>query len=296
MAGVFRVRRRFIRGKDGHFAGSAPTGHLSVPTAQEHPRSATTRSGFSPSYGYRTAYTRFKERWAATPSATLYDYDTVARHLSGVQEATVGARGPKAPPTFDETDWEYPEFASTYLNGDIRPSETKAILMAVTVHRGQTDHAGVPYIAHPCTVTALLVQSPEYAELSTTDQDFARQAAWLHDSLEDTVLTERDLRAAEFDDRVVDTVVALTSLRSEPRDTYYARVRAAGPVAVAVKLADIRHNSLPERRAALPGAPGNPVGDGEDDAFTRLGRKYCKAYVALGAEVPQHLRVFHSST
>lgn len=47
-----------------------------------------------------------------------------------------------------------------------------------------------------------------------------------------------------------------------------------------------------ERRATLPGSPSNPVKEGELDRFTKLGKKYFKAYTALGATVPEHLKEF----
>lgn len=164
--------------------------------------------------------------------------------------------------------------------------------VALMSHYGQADQLGVPYIHHPAGVVCELVQLPQYKSLSVEEQGIARQAAWLHDVAEDTPMSLERLSAAGFDSRVTDAVDSVSSRAGEPKDDYYERVKAGGPIAVAVKLADLSHNNLPERRESLPGSPSNPVRDGEEDRFTKLGRKYFKAYTALGGDVPPHLQQF----
>jgi hypothetical protein len=63
----------------------------------------------------------------------------------------------------------------------------------------------------------------------------------LHDALEDTDLTARDLLAAGVPDEVVGTVIYLTRAEGETYSDYIERVQA-NPFAKAVKLADLRVN------------------------------------------------------
>ena len=63
---------------------------------------------------------------------------------------------------------------------DIEAAKT----LATSAHEGQTDKAGLPYITHPERVAARL-DTPE-----------AKVVGWLHDTVEDTPLTIRDIEAA----------------------------------------------------------------------------------------------------
>ena len=104
-----------------------------------------------------------------------------------------------------------------------------ADLVAYTAHYGQVDKAGRPYIEHPRTVASFV----------ETDEEKA--AALLHDVMEDTFLTEADLRPV-FGDRITDALCLLTHDETEDYFSYVRRVRE-DPLAKAVKLADLRHNS-----------------------------------------------------
>jgi (p)ppGpp synthase/HD superfamily hydrolase len=66
--------------------------------------------------------------------------------------------------------------------------------------------------------------------------------ALLHDVIEDTDVSADDLRQAGMGEEVVTAVELLTRDRSEPRADYIARIKE-NPLARAVKLADLRHNS-----------------------------------------------------
>lgn len=103
-----------------------------------------------------------------------------------------------------------------------------AYLIAKLAHAGQTDKAGRPYLGHPVAVAAQLPT----AEL--------KAIALLHDVLEDTEVTEGDLRPI-FGDEIVDTLLLLTHKDGVP---YMEYVRALGhnPLARQVKLADLTHN------------------------------------------------------
>jgi len=86
----------------------------------------------------------------------------------------------------------------------------------------------------------------------SVDDPAARMAAVLHDILEDTPLTERDLRAARVPEDVIAAVVALTH---RPQDSYQAYIEQLAPHELArrVKLADLADNLANNR--ALPPTP-----------------------------------------
>lgn len=199
---------------------------------------------------------------------------------------------PKHPSAVTEGSVLHRRLLRRFANMTVPADDDKARDLAEAAHWGQTDHTGVAYILHPAGVVQQLITSPHYATLTAQQQQDARQAAWLHDVVEDTAVTLDDLRAAGFTPAVVATVEAVTHLPHEPRRDYYRRVKRAGAVALAVKLADLAHNTLPERRADLPGSPTRPLQDGEEDQWTKLGKKYLLAYTSLGVTPPAHLQPF----
>ncbi|MBR1747379.1 MAG: HD domain-containing protein [Clostridia bacterium] len=110
----------------------------------------------------------------------------------------------------------------------------KAMKIAYEAHLGQYDKGGVPYIFHPTHLA-------EQMETEAT-----ATAALLHDVVEDTPLTIEDLRRAGISEEVLTAVELLT----HKKDTdYFEYVRAIkkNPVARAVKIADLRHNTDPTR-------------------------------------------------
>lgn len=104
-----------------------------------------------------------------------------------------------------------------------------ALLVAYTAHYGQTDKQGVPYINHPKTVASFLEDEKD------------KVIALLHDVMEDTFLTEEDLRPV-FGDEIVDILKMLTRSKEEDYFTYIDRI-SQNDTAKRVKLADLRHNS-----------------------------------------------------
>lgn len=187
---------------------------------------------------------------------------------------------------------EFADFEETFLTPGNAMNDGKAYAMAERLHAGQTDQLGVDYMEHPKAVCGLMQLTPEYCALTPEEKRAATVSALLHDTVEDTALVESDLGRAGCSPLEISTIMAVTARKNEPKTEYYARVVAAGPVAVAVKLGDLAHNTSPERREQLPGSPSRPVRDGEEDRFTRLGKKYWVAYAALGAAVPEHLQQF----
>jgi len=110
------------------------------------------------------------------------------------------------------------------------PLIEKAEQIARKAHEGQTDKAGQPYILHPLHVAGQMKSEEEII------------VALLHDVVEDSDITLLDLRKQGFSYRVVD---ALSLLTHEEGVDYFDYIRDIkfSPLATAVKLADLQHNS-----------------------------------------------------
>jgi hypothetical protein len=115
----------------------------------------------------------------------------------------------------------------------------KAIELAARAHAGQRDKSGLSYILHPIRV------------MLRQESDDARIVAVLHDTLEDTDLTEDDLRQAGFSEYVIEAVKLVTHDKKSPYADFVARC-AAHPLARAVKLADLEDNSRFDRTLMRP--------------------------------------------
>ena len=87
----------------------------------------------------------------------------------------------------------------------------EAIILATKAHSGQVDKVGEPYIFHPLRVM-MTVQGVQ-----------CRTIAILHDVIEDTDVTELQLRE-EFPDHIVDSIIAMSKRKNEPYQDYLKRV------------------------------------------------------------------------
>lgn len=130
----------------------------------------------------------------------------------------------------------------------------RAMQTAYIAHMGQADKAGVPYIFHPYHV----------AEQMT--DEYAVCAALLHDVVEDTTLTIGDLERS-FPKEVTNAVKLLTHDKDTDYVTYIRAIKN-DPIARAVKMADIQHNSDTSRLAAAGVT---------EETKERLSRKYAEA-------------------
>jgi len=118
------------------------------------------------------------------------------------------------------------------------PLINRALRIAYEAHSGQDDKSGVPYIFHPTYVAF---------HMDTEDEIIT---ALLHDVVEDTQVTFADLERENFPYAVLDALRLLT----RPEDSEYLeyiRRMCSNPLAVKVKLADLRHNLDPERNKHL---------------------------------------------
>ena len=106
----------------------------------------------------------------------------------------------------------------------------KALKLCFEAHKEQVDKSGMPYVFHPFHLAEQMKD-----EVTCT-------TALLHDVVEDTDYTLEDLRAMGFEAAVIDALTLLTHDPNEPYMDYVARIKD-NPVAKAVKLADLKHNS-----------------------------------------------------
>ena len=110
----------------------------------------------------------------------------------------------------------------------------KALMLCFNAHRDQLDKGGMPYVFHPFHV----------AEKMTSEETVI--VALLHDVVEDTEYTLDDIRGMGFPKPVLDALALMTHDETVPYMDYIAKVRE-NPIAKAVKLADLSHNSDPAR-------------------------------------------------
>lgn len=106
----------------------------------------------------------------------------------------------------------------------------KALKLCFVAHKDQTDKSGIPYVFHPFHL----------AEQMTTEE--AETVALLHDVVEDSTYTFDDIAATGFPASVLNALKLLTHDDTVPYLEYVAAIRP-NPIARAVKLADLRHNS-----------------------------------------------------
>jgi (p)ppGpp synthase/HD superfamily hydrolase len=116
----------------------------------------------------------------------------------------------------------------------------RAIELAARHHAGQCDKSGQPYILHPLRV------------MMACGSINAKIVAVLHDTLEDTALTEADLRREGFSEEVIAAVLAVTHRSDETYPDYVIRA-ARLELAREVKLADLADNCRLDRAILNPG-------------------------------------------
>ncbi|MFF9685682.1 HD domain-containing protein [Streptomyces sp. NPDC014623] len=134
--------------------------------------------------------------------------------------------------------------------------------LAREAHREQTDKAGRPYAEHLAAVAeGVRVRGGSEEQVA---------AAWLHDAVEDGVLSRQWLDEASLPGRVKEMVLAVTKRDGEDLFTYTGRILAT-PGALLIKESDLAHNADPERLAIL-----------EPAVHTRLVEKYAQVRALLG--------------
>ncbi len=131
---------------------------------------------------------------------------------------------------------------------------------------GDVDKNGVPYWTHP---VAVYLKTRKMVEQFRLD-DSACIAALLHDVVEDGK-TSFDEVEKRFGARVREEVAFLTHVKGTPYMEYVSGIIASGcREAMAVKLADLLHNTDPDRLGRL-----------SEDVRNRLLNKYDPAKTAI---------------
>jgi (p)ppGpp synthase/HD superfamily hydrolase len=121
---------------------------------------------------------------------------------------------------------------------------------ATEAHKGQKRWSGQPYIVHPLAVALAISNS----------SPIARCAALLHDVLEDTTFTEKDLIDRGVDRNVVEVVKVLTRKKNQSYADYILSINK-GKVdsfygaedAIKVKIADLTNNLEDKYSVLKPG-------------------------------------------
>jgi len=105
----------------------------------------------------------------------------------------------------------------------------RAIHIAIDAHKGQRDKVGAPYILHPLRVMLRMASDVEMI------------AAVLHDVVEDSRWTLKDLQEEGFPEQVIEAVDYLTRRKQESYDQFIDRIKPHA-LAVKIKLADLEDN------------------------------------------------------
>ena len=110
------------------------------------------------------------------------------------------------------------------------PLTKKALKLSFEAHKNQVDKSGMPYVYHPFHL----------AEQMTTEETTV--AALLHDVVEDAGVTLEMLQNMGFGKRITDAIALMTHDPAVPYLAYVTKLRE-NPIARAVKIADLSHNS-----------------------------------------------------
>ena len=110
------------------------------------------------------------------------------------------------------------------------PLTTKAMKLCFEAHKDQKDRTGLPYVFHPFHLAEQM------------KDEYSTAAALLHDVVEDTDTTFEDLQKEGIPEKVIEALRLLTHSPEVPYMEYVAKT-ASDPIAAAVKLADLNHNS-----------------------------------------------------
>ncbi len=152
-------------------------------------------------------------------------------------------------------------------DGPFHPTLEETAARAAHLHANQVDKAGQPYFLH------LVRVSRNLRRLFPRATKAEYHAAWLHDTLEDTDMTEDMLRGLGYAEDVIRIVKAVTRIPDDPR-SYAVWIAALAESrdhpAIRVKIADLTDNSDPGRLSALPNDTARSLGARYQDAIRTL--------------------------
>ena len=113
-----------------------------------------------------------------------------------------------------------------------------AMGIAYSAHHMQVDKGGYPYIYHPIHVAEQM------------DDEDSTIVALLHDVVEDSDITIKELEAEGFLPHVIEAVGLLSRKKGQSYNDYIRKIKP-NPLARKVKIADLEHN-LDLTRLACP--------------------------------------------
>jgi HD-GYP domain-containing protein (c-di-GMP phosphodiesterase class II) len=170
-------------------------------------------------------------------------------------------------PYIPERDYDWRENFDQYQVADLeqmllRQLEQRPQAIAELVHENQGDRAGEDYINHPRRVAQNAQFFGKFSEVeySNEEVEIARQAAWLHDVLEDSGyneyprVTSKELIDWGVSEEVVQVVEILTKNHAptdHPADDPYYQAIKRNKIARLVKISDLTDNCNEERTEVL---------------------------------------------
>lgn len=190
---------------------------------------------------------------AAEPPAAVRAAEPPAPVPAAEPPAAVAPVAPVAPETLE------PAPATPSASAAIQRSI--AVALATVAHRADLDIMGTAMIDHVARVAESFDSSSDYIRHS---------AAWLHDAIERSDLTERDLLEAGILPEIVEIVSLLTRRDTIDDASWFAAI-AAHPDARAVKIAALADNSAPWRLRRLDAVTRAGIDKAHADAMTALG-------------------------
>ena len=132
----------------------------------------------------------------------------------------------------------------------------EAMKLCYDAHKDQVDKSGLPYVFHPIH----LAEQMEDEETTIV--------SLLHDVVEDSNYTFKDLEVMGFSERILAALKLLTHEKGVSYMEYIAKIKE-DPIARIIKLADLAHNSDLSRL------------DEVDEKAIRRATKYAKAIQLL---------------
>lgn len=106
----------------------------------------------------------------------------------------------------------------------------KAMKLCFKAHKDQVDKSGIPYVFHPIHLAEQM------------EDEATTVVALLHDVVEDTDYTLEDLLQMGYPAEWVEAIGLMTHAEGVPYMDYVGEIKK-NPIARAVKLADLMHNS-----------------------------------------------------
>lgn len=166
-------------------------------------------------------------------------------------------------------------------------TENDARTYALAVHKGQADKAGHAYWHHLVRVHDRFVEIAP-ADMTEADFEIGRQAAWLHDTIEQDdrpfgPVTYSDLSAEGFSVAVCCAVATLTRDPGETYRRYIDRIiDSCDQPATLVKIADLEDNLNPVRLGRLDPDKAASLRERYEPALAKLRTAHVNLAKALG--------------